>query len=42
MRRRGRLSDPVTMRPFPSFVDALAATLLVLVFVITLLSIFSG
>jgi chemotaxis protein MotB len=41
-RRRRSLSDPVTMRPFPSFVDALAATLLVLVFVITLLSIFSG
>lgn len=37
-----RLSDPVTMRPWPSFVDALAATLLVLVFIITILSIFSG
>jgi chemotaxis protein MotB len=30
------------MRPLPSFVDALATMLLVLVFVITLLSIFSG
>ncbi len=40
--RRRTLSDPVSMRPWPSFVDALAATLLVLVFVITLLSIFSG
>ena len=38
----GRLSDPVTLRPWPSFVDALAATLLVLVFIITILSIFSG
>jgi chemotaxis protein MotB len=37
-----RLSEPVSMRPWPSFVDALAAMLLVLVFVITLLSIFSG
>jgi chemotaxis protein MotB len=37
-----RLSDPVSMRPWPSFVDALAATLLVLIFIITLLSIFSG
>lgn len=37
-----RLSDPVTLRPWPSFVDALAATLLVLVFIITILSIFSG
>ncbi len=37
-----RLSDPVTMRPWPSFVDALAAMLLVLVFIITILSIFSG
>ena len=42
MRRRRSLSDPVTMRPWPAFVDALAATLLVLVFVITLLSIWSG
>jgi chemotaxis protein MotB len=42
MRRRRTLTDPVTMRPFPAFVDALAATLLVLVFVITLLSIYSG
>ena len=42
MRRRRSLTDPVTMRPFPAFVDALAATLLVLVFVITLLSIYSG
>lgn len=39
---RRRLSDPVTLRPWPSFVDALAATLLVLVFIITILSIFSG
>jgi chemotaxis protein MotB len=39
---RRRLSDPVTMQPWPSFVDALAATLLVLVFIITILSIFSG
>jgi chemotaxis protein MotB len=39
---RSRLSDPVTLRPWPSFVDALAATLLVLVFIITILSIFSG
>ena len=39
---RHRLSDPVTLRPWPSFVDALAATLLVLVFIITILSIFSG
>ena len=37
-----RLSDPVTMRPWPSFVDALAGMLLVLVFIITILSIFSG
>jgi chemotaxis protein MotB len=37
-----RLSDPVTLRPWPSFVDALAAMLLVLVFIITILSIFSG
>lgn len=42
MRRARTLSDPVTIRPFPSFVDALAATLLVLVFIITILSIFSG
>ena len=42
MRRGRRLSDPVTMRALPSFVDALAAMLLVLVFVITILSIFSG
>ena len=42
MGRGRRLSDPVTMRALPSFVDALAAMLLVLVFVITILSIFSG
>ena len=42
MGRFGRLSDPVTIRPMPSFVDALAAMLLVLVFIITILSIFSG
>jgi len=42
MPRRHRLSDPVTIRPYPSFVDALAAMLLVLVFIITILSIFSG
>ena len=42
MTRRSRLSDPVTMRALPSFVDALAAMLLVLVFIITILSIFSG
>jgi len=42
MSRRHRLSDPVTMRPLPSFIDALAAMLLVLVFIITILSIFSG
>jgi chemotaxis protein MotB len=42
MPRRHRLSDPVTLRPLPSFVDALAAMLLVLVFIITILSIFSG
>jgi chemotaxis protein MotB len=30
------------MRPLPSFIDALAAMLLVLVFIITILSIFSG
>ncbi len=42
MGRFGRLSDPVTLRPMPSFVDALAAMLLVLVFIITILSIFSG
>ncbi len=39
---RRRLTDPVTLQPWPSFVDALAATLLVLVFIITILSIFSG
>lgn len=37
-----RLSDPLTLRPWPSFVDALSATLLVLVFLITLLSVYSG
>jgi len=42
MARRHRLSNPVTMRPLPSFIDALAAMLLVLVFIITILSIFSG
>jgi len=42
MSRRHRLSDPVTIRPLPSFIDALAAMLLVLVFIITILSIFSG
>jgi chemotaxis protein MotB len=42
MPRRHRLSDPVTIRPLPSFIDALAAMLLVLVFIITILSIFSG
>lgn len=42
MSRRHRLSDPVTLRAMPSFVDALAAMLLVLVFIITILSIFSG
>ena len=41
-RRRRGLSDPNTMKPMPSFVDALASMLLVLVFIITLLSIFSG
>jgi chemotaxis protein MotB len=40
-RRRG-LPGPEPLRPWPSFVDALSASLLVLVFIITLLSIRSG
>ncbi len=40
--RRHRLTDPSPLRPWPSFVDALSASLLVLVFIITLLSIRSG
>jgi chemotaxis protein MotB len=40
--RRQRLPEPAPLRPWPSFVDALSASLLVLVFIITLLSIRSG
>ena len=40
--RSTRLSGPAPLQPWPSFVDALSASLLVLVFIITLLSIRSG
>ncbi len=40
--RSRRLTHPAELRPWPSFVDALSASLLVLVFIVTLLSIRSG
>lgn len=40
--RSRRLHGPAPLAPWPSFVDALSASLLVLVFIITLLSIRSG
>ncbi len=39
---RRRLSPPFSINAWPSFSDALASGLLILVFIITLLSIFSG
>ncbi len=42
MSRRRSLSPPFSINAWPSFSDALASGLLILVFIITLLSIFSG
>ena len=42
MTRRRTLSPPFSINAWPSFSDALASGLLILVFIITLLSIFSG